>query len=72
MAEEQTKETLLHKLTWKHALALVTVGFFVYPKPFFHLFRPLIKHFRSNYRRGSIPPRVEKIIFTVNRFITPK
>ena len=72
MDEEQTKETFLQKVTWKHALAASLVVFVVYPKPFFYLFRPLIKHFRANYQQASIPPRVEKIIFTVNRFITQK
>ena len=72
MAEENAKETLLQKLNWKHALAATAVVFVIYPKPFFYICRPLIKHFRSNYHKASIPPQVEKIIFTVNRFITHK
>lgn len=53
-------------------MAASIVVFMIYPKPFFWVMHPLIKHFKKNYKNANIQPCIERIIFSNNRKVTAK
>lgn len=67
MAEETKNEGWISKLNWKHGLLLTGLVVVVYPRPFISLMKPIINHFKRNYKSANIQPFIEKIIFTTNK-----
>lgn len=73
--ESAQDESFINKLksnfSWKSALMIgVPLMFIIYPRPFLYLLRPFINRINKTYCENR--PKLKKILFTTNRFLTPE
>jgi hypothetical protein len=63
-------ESIINNITWKRVIFAITTVFFIYPKPFLHVFNPLMKRVARSYERKKA--HLNKIFLVTDKTITPE